>query len=256
VNIVLIGFMGTGKTAVGKLLAKRLRRRFVDVDQLIERRAGRSVRQIFTAWGEARFRRLECATIARVAKHAKLVIATGGGAVLDPGNVAVLRNSGLVICLSASVRAILARIGGSRTRPLLANADRRRRIIALLRQRRPAYAQADVTIDTTHRTTSDAVRLIEAYVAKTPWPRTAFGRTMQVWDLPACFCKHTRLLSRRYPGRYVAIVDDHVVAVGRSRSLVYRQATQQLPAEKTIGVVYLPHREELVNVSPLASLIS
>ena len=140
----------------------------------------------------------------------------------------------------------------STDRPLLSASVSRRRVIALLRRRRASYAQADLTLDTTHRSVTDVARLIERYLAKTPWPRNAFGRTVQVWDLPSSFCKHTTLLSRKYPGRYVAIVDDHVVAVGRSRCDVYRQAAEQLPAKKTIGVVYLPLREELVNVSPLS----
>ncbi|GEM_PF-428484 len=250
-NIILTGFMGTGKTIVGRLLAKRLKRRFVDVDTLIETRQGRSVARIFSESGESSFRRLERAVIAEVTRQPNLVIATGGGAVLDPRNLRALKRSGLVICLSASVRTLLQRLARTSARPLLASADRRRRIITLLRQRRPAYAHADVTVDTTQRSVADVARLIQGDLAATPWPRTPFGRTMHVWDLPASFCRHTTLLSRRYPGRYVAIVDDRVVAVGRSRTGVYRQATQRLPAEKALGVVYLPHRDELINVSPL-----
>lgn len=250
-NVILVGFMGTGKSAVGRVLAKRLGRRLIDVDQLIEARAGRSVAQVFAEQGEPYFRRRERAAIRWAARQSHAVIATGGGAIIDPANLRVLRRAGWIVCLSASVQTLLRRLGDAAHRPLLAGPDRRRRIVALLRQRRPAYAQADYTVDTTRRSVRTVVRLIEAFLAQSRWPRTTFGRRLQVCDLPSAYSKHARLLGRRYPGRYVALVDDHVVAVGRSRCDVYREASGTVPAHASIGVVYVPERKELRNITPL-----
>ena len=111
-NLVLIGFMGTGKTAVGRRLARRLGWRFVDVDALIERGTGCSIPRLFAQRGEPVFRRLERRWIGRVIRGRRQVIATGGGAFLDPANRSLLKASGPVIGLTARPRAILARIGG------------------------------------------------------------------------------------------------------------------------------------------------
>lgn len=165
-NITLIGFMGTGKTAVGRRLAQRLRRRFIDVDAWIEARERRSITEIFRRYGEPRFRRLERAAIARLVCESNAVLATGGGAVIDPANLAHLKRTGPVICLSASPRTIVQRIGRSEHRPLFAQADRQQ-LIALLRRRSAAYAQADWAVDTTDRSISDVARLIQAYLEKT-----------------------------------------------------------------------------------------
>ena len=145
--------MGTGKSAVGKLLARRLNRPFIDLDRQIEKEAGRTVQQIFERDGEPSFRRLE----AKVAKEAAAlkghVIATGGGVMCDEENVQVLKSGGVLVCLTASADTILERTSASLvSRPLLAGGDPRERIMELLALRAPYYARADVTIDTTGRT--------------------------------------------------------------------------------------------------------
>lgn len=149
-NIVLIGFMGTGKSSTGRLLAGRLGRPFIDVDRKIECESGLTAGEIFARHGEAYFRTLEKNAIARVSRHRKAVIATGGGAVLDPDNMARLRAGGVVVCLTASVQTILERTGRRSTRPLLARHDREEIVARLLAERAPLYAQADFVIDTSN----------------------------------------------------------------------------------------------------------
>lgn len=151
-NIVLVGFMGTGKSAVGRLLADRLKRPFVDLDGEIERTTGMSIPQIFAQYGEAEFRRLEKESVSRIATLKGHVIATGGGVVMDEENVQLLKSSGILICLTATPDAILQRILPTRSsRPLLLRGDPKERIAELMALRASYYAKADVTIDTTHR---------------------------------------------------------------------------------------------------------
>ena len=110
-NIILTGFMGTGKTAVGREVAARLGRPFVDLDDLIVQRAGKAIPEIFAQDGESAFRALEAATCGEMAAPAGLVIATGGGAVVNPANREALAAGGTVICLEADLETILQRVG-------------------------------------------------------------------------------------------------------------------------------------------------
>src|SRR5437762_10029536 len=116
--IVLTGFMGTGKSGVGRRLATRLGRAFVDTDQLVERRAGKSVAAIFADDGEPAFRALERDAVATAAARGDAVIAVGGGAVLDATNLTRLRAAGVVVCLTAAAETILRRVGDASQRPL------------------------------------------------------------------------------------------------------------------------------------------
>jgi len=147
-NLVLIGFMGTGKTTVGKKLAKALGMRFIDTDHEIERVTGMTVNQIFRKYGEVRFRSEEKAAVRRITREGNHVIATGGGVILDPENVCMLKQSGVVICLSASPEVIYRRLSRKRNRPLLRTENPMEAIISLLEQRQPLYRCADFTIDT------------------------------------------------------------------------------------------------------------
>lgn len=160
-NLVLTGFMGTGKTAVGRAVAARLGRPFVDMDEQIVQRAGMSIPEIFARQGERAFRALEAELVRELAGRRGLVIATGGGALVDATNRETFCRTGLVICLTASVEAILARVGEGRGRPLLQTdegaADARTRITALLAQRAAAYAEIPYTVDTTDRSVSQVV---------------------------------------------------------------------------------------------------
>ncbi|HMK44775.1 MAG TPA: shikimate kinase [Dissulfurispiraceae bacterium] len=147
-NIVLTGFMATGKTEVGRVLARRLGFAFFDVDAEIERCAGMSVPEIFSAFGEAGFRARESEVISTCPLLQHTVIASGGGAVIRPENLAALRDCGLLICLTASVETILDRAGNGETRPLLQGADPKRRVRELLEAREPYYNQADFIVRT------------------------------------------------------------------------------------------------------------
>lgn len=150
-HLALIGFMGTGKTTVGRLVAETLGWPFVDVDDAIEEAAGLPVGEIFARHGEPAFRRLEADTIRRLlTEHTGLVIATGGGAVGDPQTRRLLGAHAFTVCLEASPQAILDRTAGT-VRPMLdGHPDRAGRVAALLADRRPHYELADVHLDTTN----------------------------------------------------------------------------------------------------------
>lgn len=150
-NIVLTGFMGTGKTEVGRRLARELGWRFLDTDELIVQEAGMSIPEIFNRSGEKYFRNLERRVIRRMETVKKTVIATGGGAVLDPRNLRSLSRTGVVVCLDAPASVILSRVRGS-DRPLLQGSGRKERVTDLLSARRSSYARADRTINTSGKT--------------------------------------------------------------------------------------------------------
>jgi len=148
-HIVLIGFMGCGKTTVGHLVAEKLDWPFVDTDALVVEEAGHSIPDIFAAEGETGFRRRESSVLAKLANHPPCVISTGGGIVTQPGNASLLRSMGFVVWLSASENDIFNRVSRNRNRPLLQTADPRQTIHLLLEQRKPLYESfAHLTIET------------------------------------------------------------------------------------------------------------
>nr|WP_280953667.1 shikimate kinase [Symbiobacterium terraclitae] len=156
----MIGLMGSGKSAVGRLLAERLDRPFIDTDALVEAEAGCPIPALFAAEGEEGFRRREAEVIARVAAGDGQVIATGGGAVLRPENRDALRRNGLVIWLDAPPEVLYRRVRaqGVGRRPLLAGPDPLGRLRALAESRAPAYAAAaHVRIATEARSLADIV---------------------------------------------------------------------------------------------------
>ncbi|MFA5615027.1 MAG: shikimate dehydrogenase [Methanoculleus sp.] len=158
-KVVLVGFRGTGKTAVGRILADRLKVPFYDTDALIERRTGMSIPEIFRRYGEVEFRILEREVIASL-RDAKGVISTGGGAVSDPANVADLRWHGMVVLLTAAPAVILDRIAGS-DRPGLTDLSPAEEVQALLAARQEAYiGAADVCIDTGRYTPEEVADLV------------------------------------------------------------------------------------------------
>lgn len=141
-NIILTGFMGTGKTTAGRRLAERLGRSFVDTDEVIVARAGKSIADLFRDAGEARFREMEADVAGELAARRGLVIATGGRLMLDPDNALTLGQTGPVFCLTAAPEEILARVAAEDAkRPLLDVPDAERRVRLLLQQRAPAYAR-------------------------------------------------------------------------------------------------------------------
>ena len=149
-NVALIGFMGAGKTEVGKVLAKKLNKEFVELDSLIERKAGKSITEIFQQDGEIAFRELEIEVTKEISKGKNLIIACGGGIVLNKINIDRLRNESRIVYLTASPRIILKRIvNDGEERPLLKTPDKAMEIQELLRFRKPFYERAaDIKVDT------------------------------------------------------------------------------------------------------------
>lgn len=164
-NIVLVGFMGTGKTSTGRLLGAMLGRQFVDVDTEIEAATGMTVAEMF-ARGEAFFRQQEKAMIAQVSGRANIVISTGGGAVKDPENIANLRRNGVLVCLKASPEVIIRRLANDTTRPLLNQPNRQEAVKSLLAERAPLYRQADAQIDTDDLSARGAAEAIVAWLRR------------------------------------------------------------------------------------------
>ncbi|MGE0387813.1 MAG: shikimate kinase AroK [Gammaproteobacteria bacterium] len=162
-NIFLIGLMGAGKTTIGRRLAEVLKLRFLDVDHEIERRTGATVALIFDVEGEPGFRAREARLIDELTRDTGQVLATGGGAVIDPQNRRHLAERGFVVYLQASVDLLHARTRGDKRRPLLQTGDPRARLAALLEQREPMYlACADLIVNTSRRTVRQLVEHIRA----------------------------------------------------------------------------------------------
>jgi shikimate kinase len=159
-NIVLTGFMGTGKTAVGKLLSQKLGFILIDVDTEIEKEQKTTITDIFNRLGEAAFRDMESAAIKRLSSMTKVIVSTGGGAVLRAENMDILRRHGHIICLTASPETILRRTSTSRHRPLLQVDDPLKKISDLCNARRPYYEKADIIIDTDDKSPLEVVEEI------------------------------------------------------------------------------------------------
>lgn len=165
-NVIITGFMGTGKTTVGRLLAAKLGFNFVDTDDLIVEQAKKSIPQIFAQETEAGFRRREREVI-RSLKGAKgLVVATGGGAVLSAQNLTNLKALGPVFCLWASERAIYRRLQGNQDRPLLKVDHPLAKIKLLLQERTPHYQKADKIFDTTGKSPQKVTAEILTYLGR------------------------------------------------------------------------------------------
>lgn len=163
-NIVLIGFMGTGKSSVGRLLARRLKRPFIDTDKKIEVECGMSIPEIFENHGEVFFRTKEKSVVAKVSRYTNAVISTGGGVVLAAENISRLRTNGVIITLSASADAILERTARRNNRPLLNQPDRKQAIEKLLKERSSLYGAGDFIIDTTNNTPQEIVDTIVTFL--------------------------------------------------------------------------------------------
>lgn len=169
-GLVLVGFMGTGKTAVGRTLATRLQSEFVDTDDMIVQRAGKPISDIFAQDGEPHFRQMETEMLAVLAKepNPQRVMATGGGIVLAEENWPWLRQLGDVVCLTAKPETIRRRVGLAQDRPLLTGRPEevRKRVESLLAARQSAYARADWTCATDERTLRQVAEQILAWRKK------------------------------------------------------------------------------------------
>ena len=146
-SIVLVGLMGVGKTTVGRRLASLLRLHFTDADHAIEEAAGCSVSEIFARFGESAFRDGERRVIARLLEGPRLVLATGGGAFMDPRTREAIRARGISVWLKADLNLLMDRVGRKGNRPLLKTADPRATMERLIAERYPVYAEADLTVE-------------------------------------------------------------------------------------------------------------
>jgi shikimate kinase len=149
-NLVLAGFMGTGKSTIGPLVAAHLGLAFVDTDAEIETRAGRTVAEIFAQEGEPAFRRIEAEVCLDAANRRRQLIAPGGGALLNERVRQAFTASGLIVCLTCDLDEIIRRVGRDPSRPLFAG--ERERLARLLEQRAPVYSSLPYQVDTTHLT--------------------------------------------------------------------------------------------------------
>lgn len=166
-DIYLVGFMGTGKTAVGRYLAKSLGLELVDIDDLIIKKEGRGISDIFAQSGEPYFRKAEKGALREVAAKTRQVVDCGGGIVIDPENIMTMKQSGRLVCLSARPEVILERTKRQSHRPLLNVADPLAKIKELLDARKPCYAKADFTVDTSDLTVQQvAEKILEWHKTK------------------------------------------------------------------------------------------
>ncbi len=151
-NIVLTGFMGTGKTKVGRELARLLDLKLIDIDAEIEKAENTTINEIFRKFGEPGFREMETEMIKKISQKKNIVISTGGGAVLRDENINLLKENGVIICLTASPETIFKRLQDNSDRPLLRTGNPFERIRELLNFRKPYYEKADIMIDTENKT--------------------------------------------------------------------------------------------------------
>lgn len=261
-TIVLMGFMGAGKSEVGRRLARRLGRDFFDTDRLIEERAGKSVSSIFAEDGEVTFRAMERDVVRDVATRAGAVIAVGGGAVVDPVNARALRGTGsLVVHLTADLETTLSRIGDAADRPLLTD-DPRAAIARLQAERRPFYeAAADVTVDTSSRSADDIVDEIRVLAERhgTPPPADVTVDVVEV-DLgeraypiyvgAACLAQlGARVVATGCGARVAVVTTETVAGLYLESALASLRAAGLDPA-----VIRIPDGEEQKNITQLARI--
>ncbi|MDP3980530.1 MAG: shikimate kinase [Chlamydiota bacterium] len=161
-NVYLFGFMGTGKSTVGRLAAKEMGLDFVDMDKLIEEREGMSIKDIFQEKGEPFFRKLETELIKELVQRENILAATGGGVIKNQENVDLMQQSGCCICLNAAQEVILQRVSHSKNRPLLLGEDLMKQIQDLLNQRKALYAKIDHQVDTSVLSIQEVVQHVIA----------------------------------------------------------------------------------------------
>ena len=165
-NIYLVGFMATGKTAVGRELARKKKWQFVDLDELIELKEKRTIADIFAKDGEPYFRHMEHETLKEVSQEKKFVVACGGGIVINKANIKIMKDTGIIICLTAAPEVILKRASAYSHRPLLNVTEPKKQIELLLKLRAPYYAQADKIIDTSKISVKEVVDRIIKLTSK------------------------------------------------------------------------------------------
>jgi 3-dehydroquinate synthase len=256
-NIFLVGLMGAGKTTIGRMLARRLGMRFADSDHEIEARTGASVPWIFEIEGEASFRRREADMIRELSAGSGLVLATGGGAVLNPDSRRLLAERGTVVYLRASVNSILQRTSHDKNRPLLQTADPRRKLEDLTAQREPLYREiADLVIDTGRPNVQSMVQTILDQLAALDTARQrANARTTM--NEQACSTLNVDLGERSYPiliGRGLlddgALLARHIGTGGGKIAIVTNTTVAPLYLDKVAAPLRAAGREVVSIVLP------
>jgi shikimate kinase / 3-dehydroquinate synthase len=269
-NLFLVGLMGVGKTTLGRILARKLGKRFIDSDHEIEARTGASIPWIFEIEGEQSFRRREADVIRDLTAQQGIVLATGGGAILDPESRAYLKARGTVIYLRASASSILLRTGHDKNRPLLQVADPRKKIEELIAQREPLYREiADVVIDTGRPNVQSMVQTILSLVASLesgavasahcepsmtePSPtllNVDLGERSYPITIGAALLGQRDLIARHIGGRRVAIVTNTTVG-----ALYLAPLEQTLAASgKEVIAIVLPDGEQYKNWASLMQI--
>jgi shikimate kinase/3-dehydroquinate synthase len=256
-NIFLVGLMGAGKTTIGRLLARRLDMTFIDSDHEIEARTGASIPWIFEIEGEASFRKREADVIRDLTAQKGIVLATGGGAVLNPESRALLAERGTVLYLRASVSSILQRTAHDRNRPLLQTADPRRKLEDLTSQREPLYREiADLVIDTGRPNVQSMVQTILDQLADIGAVGARLDTTMNAMTSQERISLNVDLGERSYPiaiGR--GLLDDadllarHVGGSGKI-AIVTNTTVAPLYLERVAGPLRAAGREVLPIVLP------
>jgi len=253
-NIFLVGLMGAGKTTIGRLLARRLNMAFIDSDHEIEARTGASVPWIFEIEGEPSFRRREADVIRELSGQRGIVLATGGGAVLNPASRALLAERGTVVYLRASVGSILQRTAHDKNRPLLQTADPRKKLEDLTAQREPLYREiADLVIDTGRPNVQSMVQTIIDQIAQLETARARKARTM---NEQACISLDVDLGDRSYPiviGRGLlddgALLTRHIAGSGKV-AIVTNTTVAPLYLEKVAAPLRAAGREVVTIILP------
>ncbi|WP_208296105.1 bifunctional shikimate kinase/3-dehydroquinate synthase AroKB [Telluria antibiotica] len=248
--------MGAGKTTIGRLLARRLDMTFIDSDHEIEARTGATIPWIFEIEGEASFRRREADVIRELTASRGIVLATGGGAVLDPASRALLAERGTVIYLRASVSSILQRTAHDKNRPLLQTADPRRKLEDLTAQREPLYREiADIVIDTGRPNVQSMVQTILDQLAE---QASAHGRSnaKATMNEQACISLNVELGDRSYPiaiGRGLlddaSLLNRHIGGSGKV-AIVTNTTVAPLYLEKVAAPLRAAGREVVPIVLP------
>ena len=267
-NVFLVGLMGAGKTTIGRILARKLGKRFIDSDHEIEARTGASIPWIFEIEGEESFRRREAEVIRDLCSEDGVVLATGGGAVLNAGTRDILKSRGTVIYLRANVNSIMVRVSHDKNRPLLQTADPRRRIEELMAQREPLYREvAALVIDTGRPNVQSMVQTIleqlDALEAKrrehapasalsmhnqSPLTLTVdLGERSYPIVIGADLLSDPALLERHIQGRQVAIVTNTTVAP----LYLERVAAPLRAAGREVVEIILPDGEQYKNQAAL-----
>ncbi|MVW58602.1 3-dehydroquinate synthase [Massilia sp. NEAU-DD11] len=248
-NIFLVGLMGAGKTTIGRLLARRLDMTFIDSDHEIEARTGATIPWIFEIEGEASFRRREADVIRELTAQNGIVLATGGGAVLNPASRALLAERGTVIYLRASVSSILARTAHDKNRPLLQTADPRRKLEDLTAQREPLYREiADMVIDTGRPNVQSMVQtILDQLEADNAAREQANAKTTM--NEQACISLNVELGDRSYPiaiGRGLlddtSLLNRHIGGSGKV-AIVTNTTVAPLYLDKVAGPLRAAGRE-------------